>query len=300
MTARRRFEIASHGVDEFFGQGHATDPFGGTSWLGLRVPFQPTSVNAAGNPGPEYAYRYLFMGAAFSVAEGSVARIVGYRQLLTLGTLVTSESSSAVVPYELDVEAPEFAFVDATVSTHFRRLGPPNAQGLPSFRPSNKTDLQNFRKGFSMQPALLYQKYSLPAGNPYYTNLTAYTPPNAGRPYGTPLTDNPELSNVKGLVTDWRTPDALGSLDVEVRGPDTVCAFISVAQTDPNLSQNVPAAFTNPGNAGLGATREQAFIQTANLGYETPVFYWRVGVSLIVEVDSLVSEMRERAGGERR
>lgn len=299
MTARRRFEIASHGVDEFLGQGHATDPFGGTSWTGLRVPFAPTA--AITPPGtPSFASRYLFMGAAFSVADGSVARIVGYRQLLTLGTVVQSATSQALIPQELDVEAPEFAFIDATVSWHFRRLGPPNAQGLPSFRPSNKTDGVSFRKGFSMQPALLYHTITLPAGNPYYTNLTAYQPPNAGRPYGAPLTDNPELSNVKGLVTDWKTPDALGSLDVEVRGPDTVCAFISVAQTDPNLSQGVPAAFTNPGNAGLGISREQAFIQNANLGYETPVFYWRVGVSLIVEVDSLVSEVRERAGRERK
>lgn len=299
MTARRRFEVASHGVDEFFGQGHATDPFGGTSWVGLRVPFAPTAAITPQGV-PSFASRYLFQGAAFSVAEGSVARIIGYRQLVTLGTIVESGTSTALIPQELEVEEPEFAFIDATVSWHFRRLGPPNAQGLPSFRPSNKTDGVSFRKGFSMQPALLYKSITLPAGNPYYTNLTAYQPPNAGRPYGYPLTDNPELSDIKGLVTRWKTPDALGSLDVEVRGPDTVCAFISVAQTDPNLSQGVPAAFTNPGNAGLGISREQAFIQNANLGYDLPVFYWRVGVSLIVEVDSLVSEMRERAGRERK
>ena len=292
MTARRRFEIQSHGVDEFH-QGFGTDPFGGQSWLGLRVPFKPT-LDLVTPPEPPWKRRYMFQGAAFSVAEGSIARIIGYRQLYTLGIAIPA-SGSRIIPRELDVTAASFSFVDATVSWHFRRLGGPNFQGIPSFRPSSATDLANARRGFSMQPALLYDKIVVPAGNPYYTNLTDYTPPNGGRPWGFPLTDNPEMSDVFGLSTDWRTPDAWGSLDVEVRGPDTVFCIISAAQTDPDVSQGVAPPFTNPGGEGLGVRPEDAFIENAGTGFGLPVFNWRVGVSLIVETDSIVSEIRAEA-----
>jgi hypothetical protein len=290
MTARRRFEIQSHGVDEFH-QGIGTDPFGSQSWLGLRVPFLPT-IELATPPEPPWAKRYLFQGAAFSVAEGSRARLIGYRQLLTLGVVVPNGEGFAI-PVELEVTSPQFSFVDATTSWHFRRLGPPNAQGLPSFRPSNTTDLENARKGLSMTPALLYDTLTVPAGDPYYTHLTAYSPPNAGRPYGSPLTDNPELSDVYGLQTKWRTARAWESLDMEVEGPDTICAFISTAQTEAALSQGL--AELAPG-LSAALPPETNFIMTANNGFGVPVFIWRVGVSLIVEVDSLVSEIR--ASGE--
>lgn len=296
MTARRRIEIQSHGVDEFH-QGFGTDPFGSQSWLGLRVPFLATT---------SFRNRYLFMGAAFSVAEGSRARIIGYRQLYNLGCIVENvgprpqgvlaprqPAPGLHIPLEFEVETPSFAFVDGTVTWHFRRLGPPNAQGLPLFTPSNLTDLESARRGVSMTPALLYDTMTVPAGNPYYTNLTAYTPPNGGRPYGVPLTDAPELSDIYGLQTKWRDADAWGSLDVEVEGPDTVCAFISVAQTNPVLSQFITPPLAEPPGTTL-TPPEFNFLTMANFGFAVPVYNWRVGVSLIVEVDSRVSEIRSR------
>lgn len=336
MTARRRFELLSYGQDEYK-QVTFSDPFGSISWLGLRVPTLPTATVASQNHSPQWRNRYLFLGCAFSVAEGSRARIIGYRQLMEIGVLVPNTPAPpptgpvqasalaapeirrrlraplplagapapalAPTPVILDVTSPGWTFADATTTWHFRRLGPPNAQGLPSFRPSNATDLNNFRRGFGMTSALLYQSYTLPAGDAFYTDLTAYVPPNGGRPYGTPLTDDPRLSNVYGLQTPWKTADAWESLDLEVRGPDTVCAFISCAQTDPATRPLDISTGSGAGVLGIGIRPEDAFLCNAEDGKfgngSNLAIVWRVGVSMIVEVDSLVSEVRSVVGHER-
>jgi hypothetical protein len=296
MTARRRFEVSSYGVDETR-QLSGTSPYGGSAWLGLRVPTLSTASltppgRARGN------FRYLFNGAAFSVGAGSRARIIGYRQYHEIGFLVPVDPrdriAGGVRAITLPVTTPGWAFPDATVSWHFRVLGDPNAQGLPLFTPAPQNG-QNLAKGFKMGPALLYQTITLPAGDPYYVDLTAYTPPNGGQPFGRPLTDHPQSSTILGLATDWRTPDAWGSLDVEVRGPETVAAFISVAQTDPS---SYPALPFTPANAGVGITPEDAFLANA-LAASGAAIQWRVGVSMIVETDSLESEVRTIVGNER-
>src|ERR1700719_4318654 len=71
----RIVEIATYGIDENL-QGIGADPYGGSSWLGLRVPTLPT---------PDTNHRYLMMLASFSLGERAKARIVGYRQLVKLG-----------------------------------------------------------------------------------------------------------------------------------------------------------------------------------------------------------------------
>jgi hypothetical protein len=294
MTVRKRIEVKSYGFDEYK-QLVGTDPYGGSSWLGLRVPTKPTSTLVP--PGqPESSSRYLFMGCAFSVADGSMARLVGYRQLIEIGFVIPAGNGNPQPrPVILPVETAGWTFPDATVTTHIRRLGPPNAQGLPKFTPSNKTDELNLRKGFSMSPSLLYQTITLPAGDNYYTDLTAYTPPNGGRPYGNPLEDFPELATIYGLDTDWKTPRALGSLDAEVRGPDTIAALISVSQTNPATRAALPSvAPFAPAQVGLG--KEDAFVTMAKQIYGLDAILWRVGVSMIFEVDSIVSAVR--AAGE--
>ena len=298
MTARRRIEIASYGVDETR-QLSGTTPYGGSPWLGLRV---PTLATAALTPAgkPRGSSRYLFSGAAFSVGEGSRARIIGYRQYHEIGFLFTTgnDPNKLVRTLTFPVTTPGWAFPDATVSWHFRRLGPPNAKGLPLFTPTSLS-AQNLMKGYAMGPSLLYQSITLPAGDPYYVDLTAYVPPNGGRPFGSPLSNHPQSSTLLGLATDWKHPDAWHSLDVEVRGPDTIAALISVAQTDPSSYPVFP--FTgSTGNAfyGLGLSPEDQFMATAQ-AFGTHAIQWRVGVSLIVEVDSLVSEVRTVMGHER-
>jgi len=259
-------------VDERF-QLAGSSPTGGTSWLGLRVPSVATSANApAGSP--IYSSRYLFMGAGFSIGEGDRARIIGWRQFQSIGFLYTAGGLNR--PIVLPVTTPGWTFPDGTVTTHLRRLGAPNAQGLPSFRPSNLTDGQSFRKGKAMTPALLYQTITLPAGDPYYVDLTAYSPPNGGRPYGTPLSDGAQLGTVYGLDTEWKTHGAWHSLDLEVDGPDTVAAFLSVGQTDPSTYPHLLP--------GVGQGPEDQFCATAFSVYESFPIWWSVGVALIAEI----------------
>lgn len=299
MTARRRLEIPAYGVDEFK-QLNGSDPWGSNSWLGLRVPTLATNTLAAANGVRPWQNRYLFMGPKFSVAERSRARLLGFRQFLEIGVLLTGGEgggASGPRPLLLPVTTPDWSFSDATVSWHFRRLGPPGSHpiGLPTPAPNNLKCLA-FRE--SDTPALLYESVTLPAADTFYTDLTAYTPPNAGRPWGTPLTDNPSMSTIYGLQTDYRHPDAWQSLDVEVRGPETVACLISVAQTNPATRPEILGGFT-PASFGIGISPEDAFVQTVQnvFGLAGPI-YWRVGASLIVEVDSLVSEVRAMLGGE--
>jgi hypothetical protein len=301
-TPRRRFELPSYGIDEFK-QFHGSDPFGSDSWLGLRVPFQSTQSIAEENQSPQFSNRYLFMGARFDIAEGSKARIIGYRQLLIIGFLATGADESTdngPVPITFEVVSPDFAFTDATVSWHFRLLGPPASRTIGNNTPANKTNLKNLIFRESDTPALLYEKVLVPPGE-FYPDLLLYTPPNLGKPWGKPLTDDPRLSTIYGLQTKWRTPDAWGSLDVEVQGPDTVAAFISVAQTNPQTRPQLATTFSGQ-NFGLGFPPEEQFIMNNRVLFaNTPnsgVIYWKVGVSLIVEVDSLVSEVRGLVGGE--
>lgn len=299
MGRTRRVEIASYGVDETR-QLSGTSPFGGSAWLGLRVPTLPTStLTPAGKP--RGSFRYLFNGASFSVGAGAKARIIGYRQYHEIGFLQTSGTSENVLvrAVTMPVTTPGWAFPDATVSWHFRLLGGPNAQGLPLFTPAPQNG-QNLIKGWATGPALLYQSITLPAGDPYYVDLTAYVPPNGGRPFGRPLTDHPQAATILGLATDWKTPDAWGSLDVEVSGPDTVAALISVAQTDPTA---YPPPFTVTGGfaapLGDGVTPEDAFLMNAAQAGKHAI-QWRVGVSLIVETgleDILVTAGKVREIG---
>lgn len=300
MTARRRFEVVSYGRDEFK-QVTFSDPLGGTSWLGLRVPTLATSAIAAANKTPQSANRYLFLGAAFSVGEGSRCRLIGYRQYLEIGIPLAlgGEGSQLIRPILLPVTTPGWCFPDATTTWHFRKLGGPNAQGLQSFRPSNATDLPNLRKGFGMTSALLYQSYTLPAGDAFYPDLTAYVPPNGGRPFGEPLSDDPQLSTIYGLQTDWKSPDAWGSLDLEVRGPCTIAAFISVGQTNPSTRPADPTSGSGGGAFGIGIAPEDAFLANGVDIFHQKAIVWRVGVSMVVEVDSLESEVRAILGGER-
>jgi hypothetical protein len=267
--SRRVFEINSSGVDEFL-QGIGGDPFGGSSYVGLRVPTlaTPSLPNGGG--------RYLFNLASFSIATGIRARIVGYRQLLTLGAVITaagSESSARFV--EMEVTTPTFRLPDGNVSWHIHRLGPPNSQGFPTGDPANLTDIRSLKKNFSINPALLYQSYTIPAGNAFYPDLTAYMPPNGGKPWGTPLRAG-EQGTFCDLRTRWRDSRAWSSLDVELDGPETVAFMASVHQSAGASEAGVLSAIPN------GMPEEQfvsAFAESV-----TGAIYWRIAGALMVEV----------------
>jgi hypothetical protein len=264
----RVIEITSTGIDEY-NQGIASDPFGGAEAVGLRVPTASTASVAATK---SERHRYLFMLAAFSIGNSTEARIVGYRQLVTIGKNVGTLAAPRFV--EQEVTTPGFRLPDGNVSFHIHRLGPPNAQGFPTGEPSNLTELRSFKKNFSIAPALLYDTYSIPAGNAFYVNLTAYAPPNGGRPWGTALRAGQQFT-FYDLRTPWRSGKAWSSLDMQLKGPDTVAFFASVRQS---------AGAQPPSGISSLSQIPQAMPEEQFIAAFPGAIYWRVGGSLILEL----------------
>jgi hypothetical protein len=230
--------------------------------VGLRVPTLATSASNL---------RYLFMLAAFSVGEGTRGRIVGYRQLVTIAE-ATRGNPGAII--EMEVTSPFWHFQDANISWHLQTLGP--NQGVPFKPDQGPSDTDSFRLGFSMNPALLYQTATLAANDPFYVDLTAYTPPNNGRPWGRPLRNGGQ-GTFLDLRSKWRSDDAWGSLDIPFEGPDVIALFASVAQTNPSTR----ATFTPPGTFyQTGISPEDAFV----LNFPSAIYH-RIAGSLIVEAE---------------
>ena len=270
---KRVIELQTTGADEYL-QNVGGDPFHGSgSYVGLRVPSLPSTPDN----------RYLFLGATFSIGEHERARILGFRQLVTIGLQQGAAASRTgdpgnIRPVEFEVTSPVFRFVDGNVSHHLRRACGPGNRGLPPVVGA-PLDQRSFKAGFADGPALLYRTATIPAGAPY-TQLTAYTPPNGGQPYGAPLENGLTMGSLYGLSTPWNTHGAWSSLGIDILGPDQVAWFISVKQTDPAtrtalVPPTTPAVFYSN-----GLSPEEQFL----LNFPTAI-YWRVGVSLIVEFD---------------
>lgn len=312
MTARRRFEIPSTGIDESL-QLIGSDPFGGSSNVGLRVPFLSTAAVKAQNGGSLSSNRYLFLAAVYGVPEGSVGRVVGWRQLLKLGVRLNFGGGDTPNQFRVEeflVTDPAFHFADASAPTyHLYRLGPNPTRGFPLRTPSPVPNLRSAAFRYSDQPALLFQKIAVPAADKFYVDLTAYKPPNGGRPWKTPLSDS-HFGTIYDQRTPWRTSNGWYALQegVEVEGPDVIGLFISVAQTNPTsvarqLDANLKAALPTPFFPG-GLAPETQFILNfppgdVTGGTSTGVMYWRVGGSLIVEIDGGRGSKRGLAPGER-
>jgi len=263
VGTRRVSEITTTGVDEWL-QALGGDPYGGSSSVGLRIPgLATTNTN-----------RYLFLLASFSIPTGIKARIVGYRQLLTLGVATSAPGEESPGRFvEQEVTSPFFRLPDGNVSWHIQRLGPPNAQGFPPGNRAEATDLRSFKKKWSEGPALLYETATNP--NQFYVDLTAYTPPNGGKPWGTPLRAG-EQGTFYDLRANWRDDRAWTSLDMELEGPDTVAFFASVRQSAGASAITAPSPFFSE-----GLSPEEQFL----LNFPSGVKYWRVGGALMIEVE---------------
>jgi hypothetical protein len=258
----RVIEIASTGIDEYL-QGLGSDPWGGNAAMGLRVPALAT---------PDAQHRYLFLLASFSLGEGGRAVIRGYRQFSSLGFLLSPTRF-----IEQEIQSPNFRLPDGNISWALRRLGPPNAAGYPKSVPG-APDLPSFKQYWADGSCLLYHDYTIAAGNRIYTQLTGYNPPNLGRPWGTDIKAG-QLGNFLDQRTYWRASQGWTSLDIEVEGPITVAFFASVFQSTGDYSiASSPLAF--PG----GLSVEEQFIGNFGGGDFPRPKYWRVGGSLIVEV----------------
>ena len=266
---KRIIEIQSAGFDEYL-QGVGGDPQRGGSYVGLRVPALASTPDN----------RVLFLGAAFSISDGAKARIIGARQLVTIGEVLNPGTDTAR-PVEQEVTSAVWRFTDGNVSHHLRQIGPPNGQGQPAVV-QGPLDAPSFKYRWAMAPALLYQAASVAAGEPY-TNLTAYTPPNGGAPFGRPIENGFEQGALYGLSFNRRTSQAWESLSIDIEGPDTVAWFIPVKQT--NTSTRVALTPPEGGFVSGGLPPEEAFLQNF-----PNAIYWRVGVSLIVELDASSDE----------
>lgn len=235
--------------------------------MGLRVPTLAT---------PDQDSRYLFLLASFTVGDGVSVTIKGYRQFASLGYVVPDSSPPRFI--EQEIQSPNFRLPDGNISWALRRLGPPNAGGYPTQDPT-PLDLNSFKKNWCDGPALLYSDYTIAAGNRIYTQLTSYTPPTLGRPWGTAISAG-QQANFFDLRTPWRASQAWNSLDMEIQGPDTIAFFASVRQSTGVYS--VTPSVTYAG----GLPPEEAFIANYGAGSDDsphPI-YWRVGGALIVEV----------------
>ena len=259
----RVIEIATTGFDEFL-QGIGGDPFSGASSMGLRVPTLAT---------PDPNHRYLFLLASFSLGEGETSIIRGYRQFSSLG-FDTGDGRF----FEQEILSPNFRLPDGNISWHLRRIGGPNAQGIPKVDPT-PLDLPSFKKNWADGPCLLYHDYTIAAGNRIYTQLTAYNPPTLGKPYGTAISTGHQAT-FYDQRTYWRATQAWSSLDMLVEGPDTIAFFASVFQSAGDYS-----VATSPLNFPGGLSVEEQFIGNFGGGDAGPrPIYWRVGGALILEV----------------
>ena len=105
-------------------QSFGSDPFGGSSWVGLRVPTLATELLAAPGQSAQDS-RYLMMLAAFSLSEGVKARVLGYRQMVRIGyTAPRNGDLSTSTPRTVtqEVEDPAWHFADGNVSFHIADL----------------------------------------------------------------------------------------------------------------------------------------------------------------------------------
>ena len=259
MTERlNRFEVWSAGADEQL-QGVGSDPYGTLIRTGLRVPTLAT---------PSLTTRYLFMLCGFKLGEGERANIVGWRQLATLGALVAVEDDPTLA--EMLITDPFFCLPDGNISWHLTQVGPVTLNKYRLGPGPLDTRAQNFKFRFSHAPALIYKTATL-TGSGFYVDLTAYTPPNNGRPPGEPLL---HLGTFHDVRTPWNTSQAWHSLNLPVEGPGFFALWASVRQTAGNSVDF--GTLTYPGGLSL----ESQFL--GNFGDE--VVYWRVGGALDVEI----------------
>jgi hypothetical protein len=264
VDRRRSLEVFSSGIDEAF-QSVGSDPFLGTSNFGLRVPYMAT---------PLPTQRYLFNLASYTLADGQQARIRGYRQFWSLGVKL-GEGSGPFTIIEQPVEQPGFYLPDGNVSWHMRRLGPGEVP-VPNQGPITPP-LRSLSFRMSENPSLLYETIT-PSGS-FYVNLTSYTPPNLGRPWGTSLQNN--LGTMLDQRTEWRTHGAWHSMDTPVVGPCTIAFFASVLQTNAAAREALPL----PTDIN-GLSDEWSFVINFPfiLGESTGALIWRVAGAFIVEV----------------
>lgn len=230
-----RYEIATNGPNAEFGY-IGSDPYNTNAYTGLVVPSTPSaSIDGA---------RYLFQlaRASFSTGEQSAShqgvRLVGIRQYAELiarvpaGTLPlapigeTGPPLGSTVIFRKEIVSPLWHPIDGAISWHVMILN----KVQRDFRHPSNTDGLTYQD--STSPTLLFQTPP-PALTPV-VSPGPYTPPNGGRPWGTPL--GASLGNMHDLRYPWRSTRAEHVLDIPIPVPCDVVLFASVRQNDPSLN----------------------------------------------------------------
>lgn len=220
-----RSEIVTAGPNAEF-QFIGNDPFNTNVGTGIVVPAAPSaSIGGA---------RYLIQlaRASFGAGEKGV-RLVGIRQYaeiiarLAARTAPLADSgppTGSTVVFRREIQSPLWHPFDGDISWHV--MVQPNVQ-RDTRNPAN-ADGVIYQDAQS--PALLYQ------------TLGPYTPPNGGRPWGTPLAAS--LGNIHELRYRWRSERSEEVLDIPLPVPCDVSFFASVRQNDPALNP----ALVDPAN----------------------------------------------------
>jgi len=200
-----RFEIVTAGPSSEFGF-IGSDPYLTNVGTGLVVPTAPSaSIGGA-------RYLMLLARASFNASEAGV-RLVGIRQYAELTATITDEDTGQVNRFRREIRSPLWHPPDGDISWHVMVI---NKVQRDTRNPAN-ADGVIYQDALS--PALLYQ------------TLGPYTPPNGGRPWGTPLAAS--LGNMHDLRYRSRSDQSERLLDIVIPAGCDVCLYVSVRQNDP-------------------------------------------------------------------
>jgi hypothetical protein len=268
MAHGRRIEIVTIGTNPNL-QLVGSSPSGGGSDLGLWI----GGTNAGGPP--EQRQMFLLCVKRFNAHQR--ARLVGFRQYLTIGTYIASDGAAQGYPIERPVTTPTWKFTDGNVMWGIRKI-PPEMHFQPN---AKNADGLAFR--FTQTPAQLFETF---IGE-------TVIPPYGGRFPGNALT--PELYQFYDLRSHrWDKPV---DCDVRIDGPCDIAFFASVRQTNPGERIPVPPAPVF--STTSGAVPEDAFVQTY-----PEVSYFRIAGALIFELEEwapggMPKTYRDPGGGDR-
>jgi hypothetical protein len=225
-TRGTRFEVSTNTRDSSL-QLVFADPYASLTQLGIAIPaavpnFYPTTQGATPQP---WANRYLILLASQGFTYGQVARLVGMRQRVLIGTTVGGGEGhpDAIYPTYIAQTTPEWHFSDANISWHLRRV-PLEKRNVSN---ANNAAEQQFRQ--AQNPAVLFE-------NPPGVGA-GYAPAFAGQPPGNVL--SPEFGTFHDLRFPWATDQAWRSVDMEFEGPCRIEFYASVQQTDPDTRPNI-------------------------------------------------------------
>jgi len=255
VLANGRNEIVTNGPNSEFGF-IGSDPYNTNAYTGLVVPSTPSSqIRDA---------RYLFLLARQSFTTGEQdasnrgVRLVGIRQYADLVARIpageqplSSEGGPAqgsTVTFHKEIVSPLWHPPDGDISWHVMVI---NKVQRDTRNPAN-TD--GFIYQDALSPALLYQ---IPA---------PYTPPNGGRPWGTPI--GASLGNIHELRYRWRADNSEYALDIPIPVPCDVALFASVRQNDPSLNPTLADGTVTPQFLAL-SPEDQFMVAYSNVQYGT-------------------------------